>query len=506
MIYTEIVQAKNESLIPIFHSGKAAHSKYDPEREAQNFLTQNDGILFAIIIGVGGGYHIESFLKRNPSCKIIALEKSLEDLNFLKEKIPCVKRIFENPNVIFCCAEDSSDLEKALANNYFPAYYGNLQIACLRSWADEEPDLYKSLIERINKCLKKISVDYSTQARFGGLWQKNFFCNLHTLKKMQEKACKPITIDASKKAAIIAAGPSLDKSIEKIKAEREKYFTIATDTGYKILSRHKIKVDAAVSIDPQYLSAEHFNAPFDKDTIFVLDLAANHSIAKFVYEKKGKLIFVNCGHPLIFFASAFCKNPFVKTNSGGGTVSIAALDFAIQAGFSEIEIFGADFGYSGGKPYAKGSYLDDLYCKKQRRVDNWQNAYTSLMFRSRLQANERGFLQNELMKSYQDSLEVFLGPNLTYSKEKIYECRIKDNQKNEKPRVFYPIDFDFLNFKKALEENLRTLEKEEKIMPQSALILPYTAFCLNKNAENKMSTKEAKKLALKTILLYNSKI
>ena len=86
-LYKEISRAKNGSEIPLFASGKAAHSKYDPEREALSFLPEADGLLFAIVFGVGGGYHIESLLQKNPDCKIIAVEESAEDFSTICDRI-----------------------------------------------------------------------------------------------------------------------------------------------------------------------------------------------------------------------------------------------------------------------------------------------------------------------------------------------------------------------------------------------------------------------------------
>ena len=511
LIYKEIIQAKNGSLVPTFNSGKAAHSKYDPEREAQNFLAQTEGLLFAVIFGAGGGYHIASLLERNPACKILVVEQSAAALDFLKESVPCVQALFNNPNVIFCAADKPGQLENILINNYFPAWHGDLQMAALRPWADEAGGLYEELLKRTKKALKAISADYSVQARFGGLWQRNIFCNLKVLKKIQERAdtlCAPIFDKEKikgKTAAIIAAGPSLDQTIEKIEREPQKYWTIASDTGYKILRRRKIKVDAVVSIDAQYLSAEHFDAPLCDDTIFVLDLAGNPSIANFAFERGAKIIFANGGHPLISLAENFCERPFARLQSGGGTVAIAAADFARQCGFEKIEIFGADFGYSRGKPYAKGSYLDDLYGMGQSRAATSETAFSRLMFRTPLEKSADGFLQNEVLLSYQNSLEEFLGRGNFTRSESLYKSAFEASAAQG---LFRQNKMDFSAFKKSLEGLLETAQSQEALTPQIAPLLPAMAYFKARNrpdgGQNKISTKEAKKLALNKILLYNS--
>ena len=506
-LYKEVVESKNGLEIPVYNSGRAAHSKYDPRREAEAFGQEASGS-FAVILGIAGGFHIESLLKRNPGCKIIAVEKSAADLEWLKKNIPLATELEKNPGVIFCAADSSSPhaLENILIQNYFPAHYGAINILPLRSWLQENQDGCDKIVERIKSALKEISADYSTQAHFGRLWAKNIFCNLSVLKKIQESGQKPFSLsesDLQKTAAIIAAGPSLDESAKAIQESREKYFVIATDTALKVFGRRKIKVDAVVSLDAQCLSAEHFNGAVCGDAIFALDLAANPSIAKYAQRKNAKILFYNSGHPLASFASGFCKAPFARLESGGGTVAICAADFAMQCGFAKIKIFGADFGYSNGKPYAKGTYLDDLYMAGQTRIHNAESLFTKLMFRTELNKNQRGFLQSPTLLRYQSTMEEFLGGYNWH--DNVYEWQGK-NVPQKAQNFFEANSLDFAALKKEIEACAQALDSEDAFTPQECLLLPEMAYWrqkMDKNGQNKISTKEIKKLALNKILLYN---
>ena len=506
-LYKEIVQSKNGLALPIYASGRAAHSKYDPEREAHAFGQETNGSSFFVVIGAAGGYHIKYLLKNNPNCAVLAIEKTQEDLDYLLQKIPCLAQLSKEPNITFCAADDQGLIERTLAQKYFPAHYGAISILSLRSWVQEAPDDFEKILARTKNALKEISADYSVQARFGRLWTKNIFCNLRALKKIQQSGQNPVELSPSvlqKTAAVIAAGPSLDQSAKEIQQNRDKYFVIATDTALKIFGRKKIKVDAVVSIDAQYLSAEHFNAAACKDTIFVLDLSANPSIANYAMSKGAKIIFSNSGHPLINFASGFCKNPFLRLESGGGTVAICAADFAKKCGFKNIKIFGADFGYSQGKPYAKGSYLDDLYQAAQTRAQNAESAFVRLMFRTELDKNGRGFLQSPTLLRYQETMEAFLGK--WEWKDFVYESAIPSNCPKKALETNY---FDFDAFKAALASTAQKLEKTDQLVPDESLVLPEMAYWrsqADKNASKKNSIKEIKKLALKSILLYNELI
>ena len=96
MIYKEIIKSKNNLDVPVLLNGRSLHSKYAPEKEAGNFGKEiNENSAFTIILGLGGGYHIKSFLDRNPNHYILVIENSEEDISFLSE-IECVKTLIAN--------------------------------------------------------------------------------------------------------------------------------------------------------------------------------------------------------------------------------------------------------------------------------------------------------------------------------------------------------------------------------------------------------------------------
>ena len=58
-------------------------------------------------------------------------------------------------------------ISDVLENTYIPALHGNLNILVHRVWAQENSAKVKSINEKIQKALKKISADYSVQSHFG---------------------------------------------------------------------------------------------------------------------------------------------------------------------------------------------------------------------------------------------------------------------------------------------------------------------------------------------------
>ena len=518
LFYKEILFAKNSQKIPTFASGKAAHSKYDPERESRNFGAESDGAQFAIILGIAGGYHIKSFLERNPKCKILCVEKSREDYDFLKNEIPCVKEISVRENFSVAFPEN---LQEEIFKNYFPAVHGDLSILTMRAWADEDNFFYEKISREIKSALKKISADFSVQSHFGALWQKNIFCNLKIIQKMQndfryKNETHLSKIDTKKIAAIIAAGPSLDESAKKIKSAREEYFVIATDTSFKTLMRIGIVPDAAVSIDAQSLSANHFVGEKSRETIFVLSLDSDSSIANALYENSSNIIFCMSHHPLASFAARFCKNPFPILESGSGTVTIAAADFAKKCGFEKMQVFGADYAYSRGKPYARGTYLDELYRGAENKIESAEKKFSKLMFRTPLEKFSFGKIpaaKTHVLDSYKKAFAEWLSHNAEFFEYEnfIWSANLKKNSFLQ--AQFFSPNFNSQNFKGALSNGIESEIKkansaESKIdtnSPFAKIALPYLAF-LRKKKQKTFFARHDFLLALNKILWYNKNL
>lgn len=476
--YTGIIESKDGFQIPV-KNNISFHSKYNVLKESESFANQfNQNDLFFIIGGLCGGYHIQKLLEVNKNRIIIVIENSEEDIKFLT-KIEQIKNLFDSKNVIIT---HPKALLKTILDNYLPAIYGKIQISFLRSWENtfsQNAQLCKTII---NKAIESISADFSVQSQFGLIWHKNIFNNLKYAEKLNISNIEPL-FDTNKTAAIIAAGPSLDESAQIIQQNREKYFVICTDTAYSTFNKLNIFVDVVVSIDGQCISKDHFFEIKNKNTLFLFDLCGNASAVKKVIKNRNPIIFFESGHPLSVVASIYNGNKnFIHIETGKGTVTIAATDFAKKIGFKDIEFFGADFSYLNGKPYAKGTYLDNLYAIKSSRITNTETAFTKLLYRTELINIEKNKYTTKILESYKESLDLYL-------KQKITEINLKSiNKYNNK---------DFINF---LKNNLNSLQEKDFLKKENLILftlLPLIAFY-----EKTYDRIKSFKLALSNTLRY----
>lgn len=498
MIFADIVASKSGLKIPIFSDGKPMHSKYDPEREAKNSISTIQKRDCFLVLGTGGAYHIKELVRKYPDAMILAVEKSQEDLDYLSKEIPCVKEILSYKNVRIVFPES---IRTELSKYFIPSLYSSFEVIKNTPWCIFNAQTLPQITESINSSLREISQDFSTQSYFGKQWTKNIIQNLKHCKNNRK-----IKIQIEKTAAIIAAGPTLEKNISRLKDERNQLYIIATDTAFKILLKHGIYPDAVFSVDGQFVSINHFLQTPECSPLFIFELTANHNAVKKITEKQYNVIFTVSGHPLELLAKSRSPESFFQNDSSSGTVTIAAVDFALKTGFSKILIFGADFAYSNGKTYSSGTYLDDLYSMDQKKIRTQETAFSALMYRTELQPVSETKYTTAILDSYRIAFENWILANNAISKKEneIYTVIAEKNVKNGEIQTK---GFDFNNFANFLKSEIKIILKgdikEQLSNPVVVSILPLIAY-LKKQKQETKSFEEYLKLAFSFIVRYTN--
>ena len=427
-IYDCFIESKTGLKIPLLKSGRTVESRYDPQKEALKLCSQiKPQTHFLILTGIAGGILIKTILENRLDIFILAFEYSKADIDFLKQS--SIVASFENNKNVCLCTIDK--LEQKITEHYVPAFYGNLEVFEQRHWLQENEQQQEQLFNLIRHAISITAADYSVQSHFGKLWQHNILSNVQFIQNTD--LSETINKDSLKKTAVVlAAGPTVDYTIQTLKNNPDEYFIIATDTALSILAEHKLAADAVVSLDGQNISGTHFihNAFYDSaKTIFVFDLCASTSAVKKVFKENSKILFFKSGHP---FCEYLCKSygiglPYLF--SGSGTVTISAVDFAVKCGFEKIQVYGADFGFSYGKPYAKGTYLDRSFITSSARLNSAENQFTRLMYRTKTLVSGKR-TTTEILQAYKYSFEEYLKNNdlkFVYEND-CYEISTFDNK------------------------------------------------------------------------------
>ena len=502
-IYVKIEEAKNGTKIPVFASGRTMESRYNPERDAENLCNNTKDGNFFVILGVGSGLFLKMLSEKYPEAVILAVEISSNDFDFLNQ-LESIKELRTKKNIIFCTAQD---ITQVLMNKYLPAKYGNLQIIEQRGWVNEIPEEAKIIKDSISKTLGIISADYSVQAHFGKIWVHNILENSKLIPDTDsfEEKLKKIeqSVKKNKTAVIIAAGPTLDSYISELQAKQQKdeIYLIATDTAWQSLIKRGIKADAVVSIDGQSVSYNHFlfnhyDKNQDNTPLFFFDLCSNSSAVRNIIKKGFPLIFFCSGHPLSLALKNFSGDAIPAFFSGAGTVTITAADIAYKAGFQKIKIYGADFSYSAGKAYTKGTYLDALYYSDAVKTSAAEKLWCRLLYRTELSDCHNGHFSSPVLEAYRQSMEAyFLNNGIKYNRDNfIYEAFVSGDSRNH----IFKYSPESINYKAFIKELSASEPSEIEF-----ILLPLIAHFRQKSDFQHYSYSDLLNLAFSTIVSYN---
>lgn len=501
-LYTSIEKAKNDSFIPVLYNGKTLESKYNPDKEAENLLQESyKETHFFIVTGICSGIFIQKLIDYSPNSFILCIERTEQDIVFLKQ-LSIVQKLSQNKQIFFAT---SDNLFESMINHYLPAKYGKVQIIERKTWLQENQDLIITIQEKIQKAIGIVSADYSVQVHFGKIWQNNILNNLKSLIKNEKNLIKNSDFlikkqdkfNLKKTVYLIAAGPTLENQLAEIK-EDSSAFIITTDTSYSTLLKNNIIPDVVISIDGQAISSNHFIINHPKNTLFLFDLCSNHSAINTILEQQGNICFFKSGHPFCEFLNIYENLHLPTLFSGSGTVTIAALDFALKCGFSKIKVLGADFGYYEHKPYVKGTYFESLFNKNSNKLNPQETNYSKLMYRTELFMNQNK-KTTKVLQAYQDSFEKYIiEKNCKFTYENfIYTITnpSNENQFFSKSTKTQSSDFSNENFIQKLKKKLLSIEQLE--IP----LLPYIAHLKQQNPTEKYEN--LLKLAYSNIVSYN---
>jgi hypothetical protein len=408
-------ESRSGEIIPALpdSSGTARplHSMVDPRRESARLigtLTPAEG--FLVFLGLGGGYYPEMALEREDVQQALVIEY---DINGVAELLASMEyiRLFNDPRFTLLVDPSEETLETCLLQTWQPVLHGGIRVLPLRPRTEAAPDKFGRAGETIKRTIEKLSADYSVQAYFGTRWFSNIVRNVLSAEK-SEMPLMPV-----KRAAICAAGPSLDEQLYSLANNRannraddhagssEKPFIIAADTALPALLKYGLEPDAVISIDCQHISYYHFMRGIPPHTHLFLDLASPPLLASL----SPRVRFFSGGHPLTRYISRVWRS-FPVLDTSGANVTYAALSLADYLGAREIELYGADFSYPLGKTYARGTYINPYFAVRQNRLNPLEALSSAFLYRNRemrkIQNNGSWYYETGILKSYREGLEA----------------------------------------------------------------------------------------------------
>lgn len=332
------------------------HSKYDPVKDAERFISKFDvkAHKHVLFIGVGLGYQIEKFTEVYPDVKFSIYEPDEEVLvtylaNQKLDKLP-IQNLVEIITGI-----DQIEIESKLVSLLEKAH-GVLQIITLPVYEKLYGAQIQIIMERVLTTMKNkrdsLSINFSFQKRWTINAIKNFPKVLQTPNILHD-------IDKSKfkdkPAIIVAAGPSLNKEFENLRYIKENGLAYIFSVGSAInaLIEHGIYPDAACTYDPTERNQFVFEKLVEKE-IDKIPLIFGSSVGFETLENyPGIMLHMITNQDTI--ASRYLDNTQeLEVVLDAPSIAVVTFQLLNKLGCSPIVLVGQNLGFQENKRYATG--------------------------------------------------------------------------------------------------------------------------------------------------------
>ncbi len=333
-------QAKNGSTTCTC-AGLPLHSAYNPEREAERFVSAQEYTFLPqniIVTGPALSYTADILRQKFPQAALIAVRYST-DFSASDSKWD---------SVLYYTSQ--ADLENRLYTMLGEEGLAETQFLSWQPGAAAFPKENTGAWNAIKQAVVKSRAVLATRTYFARRWYKNC-CTFVT----ELTSCMTIT-GGSAPVIVAASGPSLGTCLEQLRQYRHTYFLLAVSSALEPLLNAGIRPDACISTDGGYYAKAH------------LDILTKH----------------NPGVPLLLAAEAACRPQLLRTcavvpltyrsfpeaqilNSCGipslpaernGTVSGTAVELALRLTTGPVYCCGLDLAPAKGYQHLQPNALE----------------------------------------------------------------------------------------------------------------------------------------------------
>jgi hypothetical protein len=160
--------------------------------------------------------------------------------------------------------------------------------------------------------------------------------------------------------AVVAAGPSLDRQLDALRALAGRALVIAADTAWRPLAAAGIDPHIVVALDPTELNGRHLlNVPARRQPWLLAELSVDPRVVSAFGARIGAFRVAN-HHPWPWAGTLGLNAPVVRV---WGSVVTACTDLALSFGGDPIMFAGADLAFTRGQPYCRGTTFEEDWAR-----------------------------------------------------------------------------------------------------------------------------------------------
>ena len=347
----------------LLYKGKLIHNSQNPLAEAREifFNANNSPVSIHLIYGLGLGYLFQ-YASFNSKGTVILYEPDLNVLWIAFTLVDFTQDILKE-NVFI-----TSDFDKVSEYIYKKSSMQNSpELLSLPSQREKDLAGFEELVKK----LKDLIGSYALNLKFT---KSKFFKSLIFLIKNIQSLKNEIPLKyykdelIGKTAVIVSAGPTLDRNIEILKKNRDKYVLFTVGTAVKTLYKNGLKPDFLCLIET-YDSSRQLEGLDLSNVNFITEPYSHPNLRNFNFKKTFSHISSNM--PINDFWGEICQEEIGEYWSKG-TVSYTAINSARLLGCSKIVLVGQDLAYIEGQCYSKNSIYKDLVCEFNKNTNKWE--------------------------------------------------------------------------------------------------------------------------------------
>lgn len=314
----------------------------------KNPMDKNDII---ITFGIGLCYLLDEVYNSYP-CKIFIYEPDIKVLHFVLNNVDISEHLASGRVYI---TDRLDELMRKLADVYITK--DKVEVVYLKNYAIVKSQELLALTQKVYETCRSKMVDINTIKKYSKTWLLNTLRNINAVNSSNAYKLSDLKDKFSGQTALIlAAGPSLNENLEKIKANRDKFVIFAVNKVLRVLEANDIVPDFAVCLDSTKIGNTLAGLEdFCAKTNCIMDIKSD----SFLFTKNFKRIFVSFSKNDVVVKKLAEYNDIIAYESGGSATTLA-LVAAVQLGFSKIIFAGLDMAFKGDVIYSTGEVMNKV--------------------------------------------------------------------------------------------------------------------------------------------------
>lgn len=311
-------------------------------------MEKNDII---ITFGIGLCYLLDEVYNTYP-CRIFIYEPDIKVLHFVLNNVDISEHLASGRVYI---TDKLDELMKRLSEVYITK--DKVEVVYLKNYAVVKSQELLALTQRVFETCRSKMVDINTIKKYSRTWLLNTLRNINAVNSSNAYKLSDLKDKFSGQTALIlAAGPSLNENIEKIKANRDKFVIFAVNKVLRVLDVNGIIPDFVVCLDSNKISQTLSGLEeFCARTNCIMDIKSD----SILFTKNFKRIFVSFSQNDMLVKKLAEYNDIVPYESGGSATTLA-LVAAVKLGFSKIIFAGLDMAFEGDVIYSTGEVMNKV--------------------------------------------------------------------------------------------------------------------------------------------------